>query len=255
MHTGVRFVAVLLVSTGLAGAIALAQPPEPSTTQRLRPGLTARQTKQAVELARGAMQELRNKTEGAAEPEADRREYVVNVELLNAKDEEPAQPKEAAQPKEPAGEDTTTKGEPTARRTVSTRAVVTSYRYFDDLTVFSTIDLNTGKVVEVQAAQHMPTPLSDGEYEEAIALGREKSDEVKRLYERFGDQLTVYPQFSQFTVKDDPRRHRVVHLNYRVGKRDLSYPRPQVDLTTRQVVVPAPEAEPKAPARRKSGTN
>ena len=249
MRTGVRLVALWLGSAGLAGAMAIAQPPEQPDAQRLRPGLTARQTKQAVELARGAMQELRNKTEGAAEPEADRREYVVNVELLNAKEEE------AAQPKEPARENPPTKDESTTRKSAGTRAVVTSYRYFDDLTVFSTIDLSTGKVVEVQAAQHMPTPLSDGEYDDAIALGREKSDEVKRLYERFGDQLTVYPQFSQFTVKDDPRRHRVVHLNYRVGKRDLSYPRPQVDLTTRQVVVPAPEAEPKAPARRKSGTN
>ncbi|MHB1559457.1 MAG: hypothetical protein ACYC61_18570, partial [Isosphaeraceae bacterium] len=44
------------------------------------------------------------------------------------------------------------------------------------------------------------------------------------------------------------RRHRVVHLNYRVGKRDLSYPRPQVDLTTRRVTLPAPETDPDAPA-------
>src|SRR5262249_10943530 len=135
------------------------------------------------------------------------------------------------------------------------RAVVTTYRYFDDLTVFSTIDLTTNSVVEVQAAQHIPTPLSDGEYEEAIDLAKDRSEEVKRLYERFGDQITVYPQFSQFAVKDDPRRHRVVHLNYRVGKRDLSYPRPQVDLTTREVVVPAPEAEPKAAPPRRNGND
>ncbi len=42
--------------------------------------------------------------------------------------------------------------------------------------------------------------------------------------------------------KNDPRVHRVVHLTYRVGKRDLSYPRPQVDLTTRQVETPEPRA-------------
>ena len=41
------------------------------------------------------MQELRKKTEGATEPEADRREYVVNVELLNAKDDEPPDGREA----------------------------------------------------------------------------------------------------------------------------------------------------------------
>jgi hypothetical protein len=225
---------------GLAGSLAVAQSPAQGPSQRPRPGLTAQQTKKAVELARGAMQELRKKTEGATEPDADRREYVVNVELLNTKEDEPAA-------------EEGTKTEVTKKKPVP-RAVVTSYRYFDDLTVFSTIDLETGKVVDVQAAEHMPTPLSDGEYDEAITLAREKSDEVQRLYERFGKELTVYPQFSQFAVKDDPRRHRVVHMNYRVGKRDLSYPRPQVDLTTREVVVPAPEAEPKAPARRR-GTN
>jgi hypothetical protein len=225
---------------GLAGSIALAQPPAEKPSQRPRPGLTAQQTKRAVEVARGTMHELRKKTEGANEPEADRREYIVNVELLDAKDDEPKE-REAAK-----GDDTRSKGQ---------RAVVTTYRYFDDLTVFSTVDLTTGKVMDVQASQHIPTPLSDGEYGEAIELAREKSDEVKRLYERFGDQLTVYPQFSQFTAKDDPRRHRVVHLNYRVGKRDLSYPRPQVDLTTREVNVPAPEAEPKAPARRRRDSN
>jgi hypothetical protein len=242
MSAGVRPLALSLAVAWAVATLAVAQPPaQPGPSQRPRPGLTAQQTKKAVELARGAMQELRKKTEGATEPEADRREYVVNVELLNAKDDEP-----------PADEKAKAEAAP---RKPGPRAVVTSYRYFDDLTVFSTIDLETGKVVDVQAAEHIPTPLSDGEYEEAIELGREKSEEVQRLYDRFGKELTVYPQFSQFVVKDDARRHRVVHLNYRVGKRDLSYPRPQVDLTIREVVVPAPEPEPKAPARRRGGTN
>ena len=230
MSAGFRFAGIVIGLAGLAGSIAIAQPPDSRSPQPLRPGLTAQQTKKAVELDHGAMTELRKKTEGADGPRADRREYVVNVELLDRKQDDEAKEK-----------------------TTNPRAVVTTYRYFDDLTVFSIVDLRTGRVVEVQLAEHIPTPLSDGEYEEAIALAREKSDEVRRVYERFGDRLTVYPQFSQFTVKDDPRRHRVVHLNYRVGKRDLSYPRPQVDLTTREVVVPEPEAAPSAPARRRDG--
>ena len=76
-----------------------------------------------------------------------------------------------------------------------------------------------------------------------MELARDKSDEVKKLYERFGKELSAYPQFSQFTLDDDPRINRVVHLTYRVGKRDLSWPRPQVNLTTREVETPAPEAE------------
>ena len=126
---------------------------------------------------------------------------------------------------------------------------MTSYRYFDDITVFSTVDLETNRVVKVEAAQHLRTPLSQSEFDEAKEMARDKSDEVKQLYERFGDQLSVYPQFSQFTVKDDPRVHRVVHLTYRVGKRDLSYPRPQVDLTTRQVETPAPSNPSPRPSR------
>jgi hypothetical protein len=77
---------------------------------------------------------------------------------------------------------------------------------------------------------------------------------VKQLHERFGKQLSAYPQFSQYTLEDDPRVVRVVHLTYRVGKRDLSYPRPEVNLTTRKVEVPRAEVEnepgPKAKPRR-----
>jgi len=111
--------------------------------------------------------------------------------------------------------------------------------------VFATVDLGTGRVVNLEAAQHLRTPLSDEEYEEAKALAKERSEQVKALFQKFGDKLSVYPQFSQFTVKDDPRIHRVIHLTYRVGTKDLSYPRPFIDLTTRQVATPEPEAFPK----------
>jgi len=217
-----------------------------SASPRPRPGLTAQQTKQAVELAKGAMRELRKKTEGASEPEADQREYVVNVELLPRKEDESPAKGESSQAK------TKTKAKSTAKA-LAPRAVVTSYRYFDDITFYATVDLDTGRVVDVQAAQHIPTPLSDSEFEEAVAAAREKSDEVKKLYETYGDQLKVYPQFSQYTVKDDPRLHRVVYLNYRVGKHDLSYPRPQVDLTARQVRTPDPEPDPNRPLRKRKG--
>jgi hypothetical protein len=236
-----------VVALAASVALVLAAASQQTSAQgpnRPRPGLTARQTQDAVELAKGAMRELRKKTEGALSPDADRREYIVGVELVV--DKEAAPRKQAEAPKTKPAED---EAEPEPARTAGPRALVTSYRYFDDITVFSTIDLATGKVVDVQAAQHIRTPLSEAEFEEARVLARERSDVVRQLYERYGDSVSVYPQFSQYTQNNDPRVHRVVHLTYRVGKRDLSYPRPQVDLTTRQVETPAPEPEPKRPPR------
>jgi hypothetical protein len=241
MIVGLRLIGTLALVGLAVGLSAGAQ----DTTSQPRPGLTAQQTKDAVKLAKGAMTELRKKTEGATLPTADVREYVVDVELLVAKAAAPPAVAKGDAPKNDAPADTDQEKEKEKPKAKGPRAVVTSYRYFDDITFFSIIDLGTGKVVDIQAVQHFHTPLSDDEFDEAQALAREKSDEVKKLYERFGEDVLVDPQFSQFAVKDDPRVHRVVHLIYRVGKRELSYPRPQVDLTTREVDVPAPEPQPK----------
>jgi len=220
-----------------------------------RPGLTARQTRQAVDIARESLLELRKKTEGAARPDVDRREYVVGVELLAAKDPDtqsrPVQPKSKTEPSDGSPGSAPKAGESEKAPTKPAAAVrgplalVTSYRYLDDITVFATVDLGAGRIVNLEAAQHLRTALSDEEYEEARALAKDRSEPVKALYQQFGDRLSVNPQFSQFTVKGDPRIHRVIHLTYRVGTRDLSYPRPIVDLTTREVTTPAPEVFPK----------
>ena len=243
-----RVSALIVSALGVigAGAWAAAQ-----GTPSPRPGLTAQQTRQAVAIARAGLVELRKRTEGAANPDVDRREYVVGVELLAAKEPDspsgPVQSEAKTETESPEGSPgSTTKPRAAVRGPL---ALVTSYRYFDDITVFATVDLGAGRIVNLEAAQHVRTALSDEEFEEAKALARERSDQVRALYQKFGENLSVNPQFSQFTAKDDPRIHRVIHLTYRVGTRDLSSPRPIVDLTTREVATPAPEAVPK-PRRR-----
>ncbi len=252
MSRKLRVFALIVSALGVvsAGAWAVAQ-----GTPTPRPGLTAQQTGEAVKIARTGLVELRKKSEAAAKPGGDRREYVVGVELLDAKaPESPSQAGESKARPDAAGagaEKTSKNGEsekPATKPSATMKgplALVTSYRYFDDITVFATVDLGARRIVNLEAAQHLRTALSDEEFEEAKTLARERNDEVKALYQKFGDKLSVNTQFSQFTLKDDPRIHRVLHFTYRVGTRDLSYPRPIVDLTTREVTVPAPEVFPK----------
>ncbi len=131
------------------------------------------------------MAELRKKTEGASNPDVDRREYIVGIELLAAG--EPAKTPDNAGSQDQAAKNEPAPGQPEEKdkekektktatkkqgRTPGPLAVVTSYRYFDDITVFTTVDLGTGRVVDVQAAQHLRTALSEGEYEAAKAMAR-----------------------------------------------------------------------------------
>ncbi len=96
-------VACALVMAG-AGSPALAQ-----GTAVPRPGLTAQQTRTAVTVARDKMAELRRQTPGAEQPGADRREFVVGVELLATKEPAPGPAKAGDQGATESGNPASTK--------------------------------------------------------------------------------------------------------------------------------------------------
>ena len=220
-----------------------------------RPGLTAQQTRQAVDIARESLVELRKKTEGAARPDADRREYVVGVELLAAKEPESPSETSAAESEDRAsgrvpGKHNQSRGERKSHdETAGRGARAAGPGHFVPLLRrhHRLRDRRSGSGPDRQSGGRPAPPhrpLGRG-----IRGGQGPGEGAQRagqgLYQKFGDKLSVNPQFSQFTVKGDPRIHRVIHLTYRVGTRDLSYPRPIVDLTTREVATPAPEVFPK----------
>ena len=83
---GVRLLAAFAVSAGVVGLRSVspeAQPVAPAT------GADRPANQGGRRLTKEAMTELRKKTEGATNPGADLREYVVGVELLPARESRP----------------------------------------------------------------------------------------------------------------------------------------------------------------------
>ena len=82
---------------------------------------------------------------------------------------------------------------------------MTSYRYFDDITVFSTVDLEPAGSSRSRPPSICATPLSQSEFEEARRWPAKKATRSSGSTSDSATSSSVYPQFSQFTVKDDPR--------------------------------------------------
>ena len=103
------------------------------------------------------------------------------------------------------------------------------YRYRDDTTVFTHIDLNLQEVVKQELAAHYPTGLSEEETRRALELAR-SDDRLRTIIE--AQDLRLVPRPLQ-TLE----HHRVVQLLLQRGTESLVEPRVRVDLTEERVIV------------------
>jgi hypothetical protein len=125
-------------------------------------------------------------------------------------------------------------------------ALVQHYRYKDDTTILTTVDLATKAVVRTEQVPHLSTPLSQEELNEAIRLASADPAVAGLLKPHANPAPQVEALVSRASTKDDPEYgHRVVHLLYR-GGRGYLYARAVVDLTTSKVRLVIPQPRPGA---------
>lgn len=114
---------------------------------------------------------------------------------------------------------------------------VLHYRYSDDTTIASLIDIGRGRIIEESEARHAPVALAASELGEARSLAL-ANPRVARALEPYRDRLLVEPLVVRTSDPADPWfGRRIVRLLFRVGRDYVSDPIVFVDLTRREVVV------------------
>jgi hypothetical protein len=127
---------------------------------------------------------------------------------------------------------------PDAQAVTSQRQVIVHhYRYRDDVTILTTIDLNRVEVLGAETIAHFPTAFSPEELARAERLAR--SDErLRPIFEMPQRHLRVEGRPIQFASSHEPLfGRRVVHLLLREGNTYLTSPRVLVDLSAEAVFV------------------
>ena len=115
------------------------------------------------------------------------------------------------------------------------RAVVTRYEYATGVTTRTTVDLGTGKALDVRRDVNYPTPLADEELEQAITLARQKVVEFESVMKGANPGDLSVSHLAP--VDNDPSSatygHRLVYLWV---ERPTRTRRILVDLSTNEVV-------------------
>ncbi|HEX3313813.1 MAG TPA: hypothetical protein VHR72_02925 [Gemmataceae bacterium] len=110
------------------------------------------------------------------------------------------------------------------------QAMLQHYRYVDDSTIFTHVDLVTATVVDTQIEPHYPTGLADEEIARARQLVHD--DPPARAVT---EGLTLLPRPRQVTATDPMRHHRVVEFLLRRGQESVISPTVLVDLSESRV--------------------
>ena len=116
-------------------------------------------------------------------------------------------------------------------------AVVSHFRYENNTTILTYVNLARERVVEVQSIANIPARLSVEEFEIAKELALTDPN-VKRQLGAARDRIVVEPLVIHSASPKDPVfGRRVVRLLFRIGRDYLSKPVVIVDLTDRKVII------------------
>jgi hypothetical protein len=109
------------------------------------------------------------------------------------------------------------------------------YRYRDDATIFTHVDLNRHEVVKCEATPHYPTGLAEDEIAQAKALAK-NDDRLRTMIE--AQSLSLIPRPLEVRDAFNPlQHHRIVQLLLQRGRESLLEPKVLVDLTQERVYV------------------
>ncbi len=113
--------------------------------------------------------------------------------------------------------------------------MVHHYRYWNDQTIFTMVDLRAQEVLKQEVVAHYPSALAPEEVQRALRLAH-ADDRLRHFFEVIPTEFDVRPiQFA--AVHENFFGHRVVHVLMRQEGNYLVNPRVLVDLTTEIVHV------------------
>jgi Cu2+-containing amine oxidase len=117
------------------------------------------------------------------------------------------------------------------------KVLITHYQTEGDLTILTTVNLAKGAAESVETIPHLPTSLSEEEFNMAREMGLAEPSVKKALGKDIAKVVVEALSLRTMDEKDPIFGHRVVRLLFRIGRNYLDQPVVVVDLTTRKVTV------------------